>query len=156
MTVKVRVTCELVARRYAPDKESSSAGESHPHALTESDMRLAPHPAPTIQLRTDVKAGERQKFVYSHIDDCGSIAVAVQDSGISIYILIRKIGRQVVACVDGGRPLLEMIVALSGIGEKGISGDIAVCPCPIGAIPAIGHSAAAKDIVAEDRLILVV
>src|SRR6266540_4334003 len=29
--------------------ESSSAGESHPHALTEPDMKLAPHPAPTIQ-----------------------------------------------------------------------------------------------------------
>jgi hypothetical protein len=48
-----------------------------------------------------------------------------------------------------------MIVALSGIGEKGISGDIAVCPCPIGAIPAIGQSAAAKDIVESDgRLFL--
>ena len=31
---------------------------------------------------------------------------------MSVYIRIRKIGRQVVVCVDGGRPLLEMIVAL--------------------------------------------
>jgi hypothetical protein len=28
---------------HAPAKKSSSAGESHPHALTEPDMRLAPH-----------------------------------------------------------------------------------------------------------------
>jgi hypothetical protein len=50
-----------------------------------------------------------------------------------------------------------MIVALSGIGEQGISGDIAVRPCLIGANPTIGHSAGAKDIVeSDDRLILVV
>jgi hypothetical protein len=49
-----------------------------------------------------------------------------------------------------------MIVALSGIGEQGISGDIALRPCPVGAIPAIGHSAAAEDIVeSNDRRILV-
>ncbi len=82
-------------------------------------MGLGPHPVPTIQLKTDAKAGERQKFVYSHINGCGSIAVAVQDSGISIYIRIGKIGRQVVAGVDGGRHLLEMIVALSGGDEQG-------------------------------------
>src|SRR5215203_5242321 len=29
--------------------ESSSAGESHPRALPEPDVRLSPHPAPTIQ-----------------------------------------------------------------------------------------------------------
>src|SRR5687767_6954575 len=29
--------------------ESSSGGESHPSALTEPDVRLSPHPAPTIQ-----------------------------------------------------------------------------------------------------------
>ena len=28
---------------------SSSAGESHPHALSEPDVRLSPHPAPTVQ-----------------------------------------------------------------------------------------------------------
>src|SRR5512132_3876429 len=33
-----------------PD-ESSSPGESHPRALTEPDMKLSPHPAPTIQPR---------------------------------------------------------------------------------------------------------
>src|SRR5262245_6406739 len=49
-----------------------------------------------------------------------------------------------------------MIVTLSWIGEQGISRDIAVRPCHIGAIPAIGHSAAAEDIVeSNDRLILV-
>jgi len=37
--------------------------------------------------------------------------------------IIRKIGRQIVAGVDGGRQPLEMIVALSWIGEPGISGD---------------------------------
>src|SRR5262252_101971 len=48
-----------------------------------------------------------------------------------------------------------MIVALSGIGEQGIIGDIAVRPCLIGASPAIGHSAGAEDIVESyDRLIL--
>src|SRR6266851_2293758 len=29
--------------------KSSSGGESHPSALTEPDVRLSPHPAPTIQ-----------------------------------------------------------------------------------------------------------
>src|SRR5262245_38088996 len=83
------------------------------------------------------------------------MTVAVQDSGISVYIRIRKIGRLVVAGVDGGRPLLEMIVALSGIGEQGISGDVAVRPCHIGDGPAIGHSAGAEDIVeSNDRRIL--
>ena len=48
-----------------------------------------------------------------------------------------------------------MIVALSGIGEQGISRDIAVRPCLIGASPAIGRSAGAKDIVeSDDRLML--
>jgi DNA-binding NtrC family response regulator len=37
-----------LAREFSFD-QSSSAGESHPHALTEPDMKLAPHPAPTIQ-----------------------------------------------------------------------------------------------------------
>jgi hypothetical protein len=35
--------------KCALDKESSSAGEFHPHALTEPDMKLALHPALTIQ-----------------------------------------------------------------------------------------------------------
>src|SRR5262245_352414 len=48
-----------------------------------------------------------------------------------------------------------MKVALSGIGEQGISRDIAVHPCPIGATPAIGHSAGAENIVEScDRRIL--
>ena len=29
--------------------ESSSAGESHPHALTDPDVNLSAHPAPLIQ-----------------------------------------------------------------------------------------------------------
>src|SRR5262249_49072723 len=63
---------------------------------------------------------------------------------------------EVVAGVDRGRPLLEMIVALSGIGEYGVSGNIVVRPCLIGASPSIGHSADAKDIVESDsRRILV-
>src|SRR6266508_1372432 len=50
-----------------------------------------------------------------------------------------------------------MIVALSGIGEQGISGDIVVRPCHIAATPAIGHSVGAKDIVeSNDWRILVV
>jgi len=102
-------------------------------------------------LKTAVKAGRRKKFVYSHIDDRGSINVAIEDSGISVYIRIRKIGGHVFASVDGGRPLLEMIVALSGIGEQGISGDIAVRPCHIGASPAIGRSTGAKGIVGSDN-----
>jgi hypothetical protein len=49
-----------------------------------------------------------------------------------------------------------MIVTLSGGDEQGIIGDIAVHPCLIGANPAIGHSAGAKDIIeSDDRLILV-
>jgi hypothetical protein len=86
------------------------------------------HIAVALILKTDVKDGEREKFVYSHIDDCGSITAAIQDSGISVYVRIRKIGRQVVTGVDRGRPLLEMIVALSRIGEQRISGDIAAVP----------------------------
>jgi hypothetical protein len=43
-----------------------------------------------------------------------------------------------------------MIVALSGIGEQWISGDVAVRPCHIGATTAIGHSAGAEDIVGLD------
>src|SRR5262247_3499312 len=33
----------------AADNTSSSAGESHPHALTDPDMNLAAHPAPIVQ-----------------------------------------------------------------------------------------------------------
>src|SRR5215468_7591167 len=48
-----------------------------------------------------------------------------------------------------------MIVALSEIGEHGISRDVAVRPCHIGAVPAIGHSATAENIVeSDDRRIL--
>src|SRR5262245_33509509 len=43
-----------------------------------------------------------------------------------------------------------MIVAVSGIGEQWISGDIAVRPWPVGASPVIGHSAGAEDIVESD------
>src|SRR5262245_9284750 len=108
-------------------------------------------------LKTDARAVGRRNFVCSHIDNCGSVTVAIQNSGILVYIRIRKIGRKVVAGVDRGRPPLKMIVALSGIGEQGISGDIAVRPCLIGATPAIGHSAGAKDIVeSDDQRILVV
>ena len=35
--------------RDTSDDESSSAGESHPHALTDPDMNLAAHPAPIVQ-----------------------------------------------------------------------------------------------------------
>src|SRR5215210_2357816 len=31
------------------DQQSSSGGESHPSALPEPDVRLSPHPAPTLQ-----------------------------------------------------------------------------------------------------------
>src|SRR5690242_16451733 len=31
------------------DDKSSSAGESHPHALTDPDVNLAAHPAPIVQ-----------------------------------------------------------------------------------------------------------
>jgi hypothetical protein len=49
-----------------------------------------------------------------------------------------------------------MIVALSGIGEQGISGDVSVPPGHIGASTAIGRSACAIDIVEpNDRRILV-
>jgi hypothetical protein len=122
-----------------------------------ADKRIPAFRRITVALiqKTDLQAGGQKKFVYSHIDDRGSIAVAVQDSGISVYIRIEKIGRLVVAGVDGGRTLLKMIVALSGIGEPGISRDIAVRPCHIGATPAIGHSACAKDIVeSADRLFM--
>jgi hypothetical protein len=33
---------------FVEDDESSSAGEFHPRALTELDVRLSPHPAPTL------------------------------------------------------------------------------------------------------------
>ena|SRR5215813_15103110 len=77
------------------------------------------HIAVALRLKTDAKAGGRKKFVYSHIDNCRSITVTIQDSGISVYISIRKIGRLVVAGVDGGRPLSQMIVGLSGIANRG-------------------------------------
>src|SRR5215510_14128693 len=49
-----------------------------------------------------------------------------------------------------------MIVALSGVGEQGISGDIAVRPCLIGASPAISQSVDAENIAeSDDRLSLV-
>ena len=35
-------------------------------------------------LKTDANTLGRKKFVYSHIDDFGSIPVAVQDSGMSV------------------------------------------------------------------------
>src|SRR5262245_16287190 len=34
---------------WATANPSSSGGESHPSALTEPDVKLSPHPAPTIQ-----------------------------------------------------------------------------------------------------------
>lgn len=114
------------------------------------------HITAALILKTDVKAGGRKEFVYSHINGCGSIAVAIQESGIFVYILIWKIGRLVVANVDGRRPLSQMIVAISGIGEQGISGDIALTSCLTGASPVIGLSAAAEDIVeSNDRRILI-
>src|SRR5215475_7099869 len=39
-----RVRCQ-----FAADDKSSSAGESHPHALTDPDVNLAAHPAPIVQ-----------------------------------------------------------------------------------------------------------
>src|SRR5262249_34795440 len=56
---------------------------------------------------------------------------------------------------EGGIRLVEMIVPLSGIGKQGIRLDMPVHPCPIGATPAIGHSASAENIVKScDRRIL--
>jgi len=38
----------FVAVEHA-NSESSSGGESHPSALTEPDVKLSPHPAPTLR-----------------------------------------------------------------------------------------------------------
>src|SRR5208282_5003660 len=38
-----------VALMLEADDKSSSGGEFHPSALTEPDVRLSPHPAPTLQ-----------------------------------------------------------------------------------------------------------
>src|SRR5262245_46352490 len=76
---------------------------------------------------------------------------------MSVQILIRKIGSLVVAGVYRGRTLLEMIVALSGIGEQWIGEDVAVRSCHIWAGSGISHSAAAENIVESDgRRILAV
>src|SRR3954454_9717909 len=39
----------LRRRRLDPPHESSSGGDLHPSALSEPDVRLSPHPAPTLQ-----------------------------------------------------------------------------------------------------------
>src|SRR5262245_36761615 len=51
-----------------------------------------------------------------------------------------------------------MIVVLSEIGEHGIIRDVAVRPCHIGAVPAIGRSAATAENIVEsdDRRILTI
>src|SRR4029453_9604267 len=41
--------------------ESSSAGESHPRALPEPDVKLSPHPAPTIQPPASRRAATGQR-----------------------------------------------------------------------------------------------
>src|SRR5207302_2182112 len=43
-----------------PQHESSSGGESHPSALTEPDVKLSPHPAPTIQPPASHQAATEQ------------------------------------------------------------------------------------------------
>lgn len=35
--------------RFYETEQLSSAEESHPHALSDPDVRLSPHPAPTVQ-----------------------------------------------------------------------------------------------------------
>ena len=39
----------LRAQETGEDQKSSSPGESHPEALKEPDVKLSPHPAPTVQ-----------------------------------------------------------------------------------------------------------
>src|SRR3989304_5869239 len=43
------------------DHESSSGGEFHPPALTEPDVRLSPHPAPTPQPRVVRRAASARR-----------------------------------------------------------------------------------------------
>jgi len=51
-----------------------------------ADKRISAVRRITVALiqKTDLQAGWQKKFVNSHIDDCGSITVAVQDSGMSV------------------------------------------------------------------------
>ena len=50
---------------------SSSGGEFHPSALTEPDMKLSPHPAPTLQPPAECRAATGRT-------DCGPVARHVQ------------------------------------------------------------------------------
>ena len=45
--------------------ESSSAGESHPHALTEPDVNLSAHPAPIVQPLTEETANGQTTLAVS-------------------------------------------------------------------------------------------
>ena len=49
----------LLARE--DEHESSSGGESHPSALTEPDVKLSPHPAPTLQPRAARRVATGQR-----------------------------------------------------------------------------------------------
>ena len=43
------LTIERLKRNVAIMTKSSSVGESHPHALTDTDVNLSAHPAPIDQ-----------------------------------------------------------------------------------------------------------
>src|SRR5438132_1737141 len=50
----------LIGSGATADHQSSSGGESHPSALTEPDVKLSPHPAPTIQPPASHQAATEQ------------------------------------------------------------------------------------------------
>jgi predicted secreted protein len=70
---------------------------------------------------SELETGNQKKFIAPHIDNCASIAVAIQNSETSIQILIEKNERLIVASVNRGRPLLEMIIAKHRVIERELS-----------------------------------
>ena len=53
---KVQEKALCIAPVLEAAHESSNGGESHPSALSEPDVRLSPHPAPTFQPRVGCRA----------------------------------------------------------------------------------------------------
>src|SRR5918999_3944612 len=65
--------------------ESSRAGESHPHALTDPDMNVAAHPALIVQPPPDAASASAQRAPGHGGQSAGSSARSAGDAAAGVY-----------------------------------------------------------------------
>src|SRR5918992_322362 len=65
--------------------ESSRAGESHPHALTDPDMNVAAHPALIVQPPPDAASASAQRAPGYGGQSAGSSARSAGDAAAGVY-----------------------------------------------------------------------